>query len=138
LDASRCDPLGTLATIYGFFFIFMASMIAASPLLKAGLTAQDALVFFLIVLMLAIAVALVGTEILIRATECHVYRMGVAGMALLGTFAPIAFVFGVGRTLIPDELWAGLNVSYVGFLSVSLITVVMYAGVVGRIFFSKK
>ena len=138
LDASRCDPLGSLTTIYGFFFIFMATMIAAAPVLKAGLTAEDAVMFFLIVLVLALAIALVGTEILVRATECHVYRMGLVGTTLLGMFVPIAFAFGVGRGLIPNVYWLGLNLSYAGSLCVSVIIVFMYLGVLARTFLSRR
>jgi len=138
LDASRCDPLGSLTTIYGFFFIFMASAIAAAPTLRAGLAAEDAAMFFLLVLVLAIAISLVGMEILVRATECHVYRMGIAGTMLLGMFMPIAFVFAVGRALIPDMYWSGMNLSYLGSLCVSVIVVLMYIGVLSHTFLSKK
>jgi hypothetical protein len=138
LDASRCDPLGSLTTIYGFFFIFIATMIAASPVLRSILAPEDAVMFFLIALVLAVAIALVGTEIVVRATECHVYRMGLVGTTLMGMFVPIAFVFGVGRGLIPNAYWLGLNLSYAGSLCVFVIVVSMYLGVLARTFFSKR
>lgn len=94
--------------------------------------------FFLVVLVLAIAVSLIGMEILVRATECHVYRTGIIGTMLLGMFVPIAFVFAVGRALIPNAVWAGLNLSYAGAICVSAVVILMYLGVLARTYLSRK
>ncbi len=116
----------------------MATAIAAAPVLKSTLATEDAVMFYLIAVVLGLAIALVGTEILVRANECHVYRMGLIGTTLLGMFVPIAFVFGVGRGLIPNAYWLGLNLSYAGSLCVSVIVVFMYLGVLARTFLSRR